>query len=373
MTMLSIGLDDVLYFFNGKKSIPSKTGKFDIYGSNGVIGQSEQFNQPSSIILGRVGTCGAVQYSAKPFWASDNTIIVRPKKGQNQKYWYYKLKTLSLREFAGGSAQPLITQTTLKSIKTKIHHEKLKQDTIAKTLSSYDDLIENNRRRIALLEKSAHLLYREWFVHFRFSKYPSHNCKLPLPDGWSWGRMDDIGDIITGKTPPKKKADFFGGNIPFIKTPDMHGNTFVIETEETLTESGANYQVNKNVPPLTSLISCIGTLGVVSLVNELSQFNQQINAVVPKDKHWAIYNWCCLCNLEKKLKSFGDGATMANVNKSKFSSIEVLLPPQKIIEEFAKITKPFLDQIRILQISNTKLTKARNLLLPRLMDGRIKL
>ncbi len=97
-------LSEVLSFFNGK--VPPKDGGdvFLVYGSNGVIGTSNLKNHSSAIILGRVGAyCGSVEICEQSFWASDNTIVVKPQDGFDLKYLYYKLKSMPLNSYAGGS------------------------------------------------------------------------------------------------------------------------------------------------------------------------------------------------------------------------------------------------------------------------------
>jgi len=163
------------------------------------------------------------------------------------------------------------------------------QREVASILSTYDDLIENNRRRMALLEESARLLYREWFVRLRFPGHEHTRIVDGVPEGWMKWRISDFGHVITGKTPSTKESDNYGVEVPFIKTPDMHNNVFVIETETSLTEKGATMQRGKFIPPNTLLVSCIGTIGVVSLTSARSQFNQQINAVLPFEDTYRYY------------------------------------------------------------------------------------
>ena len=245
------------------------------------------------------------------------------------------------------------------------------QKRIAQVLSAYDDMIENNRRRIVLLEEAARLIYREWFVQFRFPNYENVKFKNGLPLGWELKKVADLGQIITGKTPSKKDAENFGGHIPFIKTPDMHDNIFVLETSETLTDKGAQTQRKKTLPPHSVVVACIGTVGVVSLVAEQSQFNQQINAVICKEWISPFFAYFCLKSLKPSLEAIGGGSTMANVNKTKFQSVNIVLPSPKIVAEYHDIASPIFQQIKNLSIEIQALTTARNLLLPRLMDGRI--
>lgn len=166
----NVTLGEVVDFFNGKAIKPGQEGEYPAYGSNGLIGGAPDWKYENSIIIGRVGAyCGSVEYCKSRFWASDNTIVARPKSG-DVGYFYYLLKALELNRHAGGAAQPLVTQTVLKGVPARVPDIPT-QRRIASILSAYDDLIENNTRRIAILEEMARRIYEEWFVRFRF---PGH-------------------------------------------------------------------------------------------------------------------------------------------------------------------------------------------------------
>ena len=245
------------------------------------------------------------------------------------------------------------------------------QRRIASILSAYDDLIENNRQRIQLLEQAARLLYKEWFVYLRFPGHEHIKIKDGVPEGWTSGVIGDLGEIVTGKTPSKKMASYYGDDIPFIKTPDMHGNSVVTKTEENLSDEGANSQATKMLPPRSILVSCIGTVGVVALNASIAQTNQQINAIIPRMDSLRYWSFFMAETLRLLLEGVGGGATMPNINKSKFSAIPVVIPSQQILDQFSSAVAPNIDQIEQLTVMNDRLMKARDLLLPRLMNGKI--
>ncbi len=246
------------------------------------------------------------------------------------------------------------------------------QTRIAAILSTYDDLIENNRRRIQLLEQAARLLYKEWFVRLRFPGHEHVKVRDGVPEGWTNATIAHIGRIVTGKTPSKKRESYYGGDVPFIKTPDMHGNILVVEAEESLSNEGANTQTNKTLPPRSILVSCIGTVGVVSLNSSIAQTNQQINAIVPMNESLRYWTFFMASDLKPILEGMSGGATMANVNKAKFSSIKVIIPSPPILNEFNSFVAAHIDQIERLALMNIRLAQARNLLLPRLMSGEVQ-
>lgn len=226
----------------------------------------------------------------------------------------------------------------------------------------------------------AQLLYTEWFVKFKF---PGHEkVKMVdsgtgygmVPKGWEVKKLKGIGKAITGKTPSTSKIDNFGGEVSFIKTPDIHGNVFILETEQTLSERGVKPQSLKLLSEKTVFISCIGTLGVVGITSKPSQTNQQINALVLNDRSDYCFFYFFAKSLKQKLIGLGsNGATMGNVNKDKFENIDILYPEEEIRRLFFKATANLFNVILLIQKQNKNLSKTRDLLIPQLIMGRREL
>jgi type I restriction enzyme S subunit len=251
------------------------------------------------------------------------------------------------------------------------------QRKIASILSAYDDLIENNARRIAILEQMARMLYQEWFVKFRF---PGHEqVKMVeselgmIPEGWEVNTVSSLGTIVTGKTPSKAIPGYYmDGIMPFIKIPDMHGNVFCWQTEEKLSENGYLSQKNKTIPPNSICVSCIGTAGIVSISAVYSQTNQQINSIILNNLLYREFAYFTMRSLKEIIERFGStGATMTNLSKGKFEALPVVQPASNIVERFHDNTSPLLDLIKQLQQANTNLRRTRDLLLPKLISGEI--
>jgi type I restriction enzyme S subunit len=338
-------------------------------GPNGTHGVAKQ-SGPSFTIGRSGGSIGKVTYVPTDYWPHNTCLYAKDLKGNNARFLAYFLSTQNLAQLNSGAAQPSLNRNFVHSQKVRAP-DLPTQERIASILSAYDDLIENNRRRIALLEQAARLLYREWFVHFRFPGHETAKLVDGLPEDWEEKQVRDLGAVVTGKTPSKRVAENFDGQIPFIKTPDMHGNIFVLATAETLTEQGAKSQAKKTLPPRSILVSCIGTVGVVTMNAGPAQFNQQINAVIVGEGNSNLYVFFALESIKPRLEAIGGGVTMANVSKTKFESVPVLIPSASRQSEFHEIAEPMFDQIEQLAKTNQKLAKARDLLLPRLMDGRI--
>jgi type I restriction enzyme, S subunit len=161
-----VNLGEIVNFSNGRTS-PERfnIGKYPVYGANGVIGFSNKINSPKkSIVVGRVGSyCGSIYFSNSEAWVTDNAIKGNAKENVNSLFLYYLLNILGLNKHAGGSGQPLINQSILNSIIVQ-KPPQAEQKQIAKILSSLDDKIELNRKINANLEKIASALFKWWFV-----------------------------------------------------------------------------------------------------------------------------------------------------------------------------------------------------------------
>ncbi|HOE45113.1 restriction endonuclease subunit S [Methanothrix soehngenii] len=337
--------------------------------------------KPGDLVFTQRGTLGQVAIIPKE-GISDRYVVSQSqmkltvddtKADQFFLYYYFSSREVidRITNFTSSSGVPHINLTVLRNFEIPVPPLEI-QKSIASILSAYDDLIENNRRRIQLLEQAARLLYKEWFVRLRFPGHEHVRVMDGVPEGWAKGIIADLGKIITGKTPSTKTPENFGGNIPFVKTPDMHRSRIIVETEEYLSEKGAATQSNKTLPMGTILVACIGAkLGVVSITCLPCQTNQQINAVVPRKDYLTHYSLFALTDIKPRLEAMGGGATMPNVSKTKFASIPVLIPPQIILQEFDGYAKILFQQIQLLNRQNSCLIRGRDLLLPRLMNGEI--
>ena len=337
--------------------------------------------QRGDIVLTTRGTIGNVAFYDESIKygvirINSGMLILRPDLNKLNAQFFYGLVRSSIFQqqadlFRYGAAQPQLPIGTLNHIRLPLPPLPT-QKKIAGILSAYDDAIENNLRRIKLLEEMAQITYEEWFVRLRFPGHESTpiNEATGLPDGWGKKQIKDIGEVVTGKTPSTTNQDFFGDEVPFIKTPDMANAPSVISTTQSLSGLGADSQKNKYLPKNSLMVSCIGTAGATGLVAVASQTNQQINSIVFKDSAYCFFMYCFSRRLKPLLEGLGsNGATMTNVNKTKFEGIEFDCPAQDILVSFnAKVSLNF-ESILNLQFQNQLLREARNILLPRLMTG----
>lgn len=290
-------------------------------------------------------------------------------------YLYYKLQNC-VTDFvncSNGSAQKNLLLGTMRKFQIDLHEDFTEQERLSSILAAYDDLIENNQKQIKLLEEAAQRLYKEWFVDFRFPRYEDTPIVDGVPEGWSLRPISDFGEVVTGKTPSTEKKEYYGGNIPFVKIPDMHECVYPVITESSLTEAGAKTQINKFIPRNGIMVSCIATVGLVNIAVERCQTNQQINSIILSDERDLYYVFSAMKRLKELLEGVGsNGATMTNVNKTKFASLPVLYPSEELRDSYYSFCKPIFEEIYNLSLSVVGLKKARDRLLPKLMSGEIE-
>lgn len=344
-------LGDLVEFRNGKSIKPGGVGSFPAYGANGVIGHSDSWLYKNALILGRVGAyCGAVEYSSGPFWASDNTIVVEPyPEIVDVGFLYYALRFMKLNHYAGGAAQPLLTQTVLKKIEVSIPPITA-QRRIAGILSAYDDLIEVNQRRIAILEEMARRLFDEWFVRFR---YPGHEA-APLvetelgsvPEGWEPTVLGALLKLSYGRA--LKSDQRKPGPVAVFGSSGRVG-----EHDEAMVRG----------PGII-----VGRKGNVGAIHWSTSDFYPIDTVFFVETLLPL-RW--VHQLLKRQTFLNSDAAVPGLNREQALRMKVLRPPAPLLTRYAAWGEPLFAEAELLEAQNTRLRAARDLLLPRLISGEI--
>lgn len=228
-------------------------------------------------------------------------------------------------------------------------------------VNSYKAIVE----RIALkqkindnLEAMALTIYKSFFVDFEPFDFSQ-------PDDWKEVMVDDIAaEVICGKTPPTSDSANYGGSVPFITIPDMHGSVYTTTTERFLSDKGVATQANKTLPENSICVSCIASVGLVCLTAEPSQTNQQINSIICKNGISPFYVYIKMTTLTEYLKQLGaGGSTTLNVNKTLFGQIPILLPDETVMKEFHGKVEPLFSAIRANQYEMQRLESLKSLFL----------
>lgn len=328
--------------------------------------------QKGDIILSIVGTIGLVAIvgeSLDKANLTENCVKIVVSEKIDSKFLYYYLKSpigqAEITKRTVGAVQAKLPIKNIQDIDVWLPHKDI-QAKIASVLSCIDDKIELNNKINENLERQAQAIYQEWFVDLE-------PFGTEMPSDWFVGTVDDLAkEVVCGKTPSTKKTEYYGSDIPFVTIPDMHGNIYTVTTERYLSVLGANSQAKKSLPKNTVCVSCIGTAGLVTLVAEESQTNQQINSIIPKDGFSPYYIYFLMKSHSNTINKFGQsGSTIVNLNKSQFGKIQVTIPSLSTMTKFDEIVSPIFEKILQTQKENLNLSSLRDTILPKLMSGEI--
>lgn len=345
-------LGDVIELNYGK-SLPQRNrtyGEIPVYGSGGIDGfHNEHLVKGPGIIVGRKGSVGNVHWEKDHFFPIDTTyyVQIKDKTNTNIKFIYYLLKTLNLKSLNTDAAVPGLNRNNALRIPIKKLPKQL-QEKIISFLSPYDDLIENNSRRIQLLEQAAHLIYEEWFIRFRFPGHKEIKIMNGLPENWI---RTTLGEVLTLRYGKALKAE--ERHDGFIQ---VYGSSGVVGLH--------------NQPLVKGPGIILGRKGNVGSVYWSE------NDFYPIDTVYYIDSSCCnryIFYCLKQMTFQSNDTAVPGLNRDYAHHKEINLPLKSIILKFQDTTKVLFDQISVLQKQNYKLTEARDLLIPKLISGEIVL
>ena len=296
-------------------------------------------------------------------------------KALDKRFLYYLLNTRPVRGQISGSATGTKVRHTaperIYRVKVTVPTDINQQRRIAAILSAYDELIENNRRRIQLLEQAARLIYKEWFVRLRFPGHEHVKVKDGMPEGWERKTAFEVMDVLSGGTPKTNVSGYWGGDILFFTPKDTTDCLYTFSTERTLTEDGLRNCSSRLYPKDTVFITARGTVGKLTLAQTDMAVNQTCYALIahsPLNQHFL---YCALVEGVEQFRSRAVGAVFDAIIRDTFKQIPFLVPDQAVIRMFSNHVTPMLQQIDALSHETRKLAQARDLLLPRLMSGEV--
>jgi len=332
------------------------------------------------IVMIRYGsqTAGKVVRGITGVIANNTFKINIAVKGLDKDYLFRFLSQnriyKELNSGQGSSTMPAVSFGNVKNIIIEYPHLPT-QKRIASILSTYDDLIENNLKRIKLLEETAQNIYKEWFVNFRFPNYENtpFNEETGLPVGWEVKKLSELYNTSSGGTPKRDNPNYYEGNIKWFRTNELQDN-FLIDSELHISEDALKNSSAKLFPKNTVLMAMYGaTIGRLGVLTEEASTNQACCGIIPINENFGnsfIYYW--LLKNREHILSLRMGAAQENISQTIIKDLEVIKPSSIILKEFnSKIDK--INEIKInLTIQNQKLKEARDILLPRLMNRTIE-
>lgn len=348
-------------------------GKYPVVASTSIKAYHNQYKVKSPIVVtGRSGSLGKVLYVEKDGWPLNTSLYAKNFHGNDPKYVYYFLQTMHLEQYNSGAGVPTLNQNHLHSLKILVH-DKPAQQCISSILSAYDNLIENNNKRIKILEQMAENLYKEWFVRFRFPGHEITPLENGIPKGWSHKRISDFYETSSGGTPSRERTDFYeNGTIPWIKTGELQ-DSIIIETEEKITETAVKKSAAKIIPANSILMAMYGVnIGMLAYTSIIATCNQACCVFKDKKdistKHYLFY---FLKSIRNYLLTISFGAAQQNISQDLIKRIKILVPNDSILKKFESTIDPIYNHIIALNKQKQNLIKQRDLLLPRLMSGKL--
>ena len=390
-------LSKIIDIKNGK-SIKSKKGKYPIYGGNGIIGYSDNYNYEKIIIIGRVGAnCGSIHIENGKCFVSDNALAGLPKNLSNE-FNYYLLKSLKLNAKQIGSSQPLLTQGILNNLEISYPENLIAQQKIASVLSALDDKIELNNRINAELEAMAKTLYDYWFVQFDFPIVTSSGVEKPykssggkmvynetlkreIPEGWEVKSLSGLVDFTRGISYTSSTINDNEG-IPMINLKSFNLNgTYRIDGLKYFTgKLNENKIINKNdlliaITDVTREAEIIGkailspdfgnktvcSCDVARIDILKNSFSKNYLRYLFNSNHYHNY-----------IKHFASGTLVLHLDLNGILWYKDIIPPINLQNKFEDIVNEIDEKITNNLKQNQELSSLRDWLLPMLMNGQVK-
>ena len=348
-------------------------GNYPIISSSGMSGSHNEYRvEGPGVVTGRYGTLGEVFYVAKRFWPLNTTLYVHDYKGNSPRFISYYLRTVLSGNFNAAGAVPGVNRSVLHTL--GVPKPPREQHKITAILSAYDDLIENNRRRIAWLENMAEEIYREWFVRMRFPGYRQVKVKRGVPEGWDVTRLTDMVDFLSGH-PFKSETYSSVGKYGIVTIKNVQDGFFVPECSDYIEDVPSSMKPHCHLKTGDMLMSLTGHVGrVCHVCGDNLLLNQRVAKLVPKLPHssqfvfWTFNNKSMIQLIENL--SLGSTAQL-NLSPKLLGKQNMIRPSLELMQKFEETTVPLLKTKLSLFQQNIILETMGERLLPRLMSGKL--
>lgn len=375
-------LEDVLEFYDFMR-VPlsslerdTRQGEYRYYGAQGVIDYIDAYIFDGQYIL--IAEDGANLVTRNEpiaflvngqFWVNNHAHIVKGKPGIADDYYITTLlNSLNIAGFITGAAQPKLSQQNMKKIKILLPDHPTQQR-VASILSTYDDLIENNRRRMALLEEAARQVYQEWFVRLRFPGHEHTRIVDGVPEGWEKRRLGDVANINN-----ENLKSSFDGEIEYIDIASVSPGCIDETTKYEYRDAPS--RARRIVRHGDIIWSCVRpnrrSYAIIWQPAENLIASTGFAVISPKNLPTSyLYQAVTSEQFVGYLNNHAKGAAYPAVVSADFERAEIIVPSQSLVRSFNEIVEPMIEQGHCLKQQNQKHRTARDLLLPKLMSGEI--
>jgi len=333
-----------------------------------------------SLVASGAGKCSIVRELNEETTFESHLIRVRLNKDIVNPWYYYYLFQLPynpVKTIVNQCAQAGIRGTELVKIKVPVPSIEV-QNKVANVLSVYDELIENNNKRIKLLEQMAENLYKEWFVRFRFPGYESAEFENGIPKGWEYVKLGDILSFDRGISYSSEEIDCEDGlNLINLKNIEAFGGFRRDGTKKYNGKYKEPQVVKKGdlvlgVTDMTQDRRTVGSVALIPTIEGISVISADLVKVKSELPNIYLYALCRYGFYSKYFSQFANGANVLHLKPNTLLNKKLLLPTMDLIALFVNKTTPIIELIDKLNLDNDNLTKQRNLLLPRLMSGKLE-
>ena len=361
-------LSQLLTIKNGRDYKSLGQGRVPVFGSGGYMCSVDSYlyDRPS-VLLPRKGTLSNIQYYNKgPFWTVDTCYYTIVNENLVDSYYVYRyLRNLNLSGLDTGASIPSMTQKTYNGIKILLPNLSI-QHRIASILSTYDSLIENNTKRIRLLEKMAENLYKEWFSYGKIIK------------GGTIVRLTDIIQITRGLSYSTAEIDCEEGlDLINLKNIQAYGG-FRYDGTKKFCGKYKNEQIVcegdlvMGVTDMTQDRRTVGSVALIPKTDKLSVISADLIKISSSISSVFLFGMFKYGNVSKYVAQFANGANVLHLRPKALHNIKVLLPNPNLINKYVDIVSPMVAEMNKLYVLSEKLARQRDLLLPRLMSGKLE-
>lgn len=266
------------------------------------------------------------------------------------------------------------------------------QRAIAATLKVLDDKIELNRRMNETLEAMARALFRDWFVDFGptrarmvgtapylspdiWSLFPGRLDDNGKPEGWEISTIGDEVRVVGGSTPSTKEAEFWDGGINWATPKDLSNLAapVLLETSRSITEAGLAKISSGLLPVGGVLLSSRAPIGYLALAEVPVAINQGFIGMICDKRVSNVFTWLWTLENMNAILAKANGSTFQEISKGNFRPLPMVVPPKPVLQAFDAVAKPLYERIAKNEKESRTLAQTRDLLLPRLMSGEIRI
>ena len=373
MTWESIPLGEFVTLKRGYDLASSarRHGSVPVVSSSGVTGRHDIAKvRGPGVVTGRYGTLGEVFFIKEDFWPLNTSLYVQDFRGNDPRFAAYFLQSVLAKTNSDKAAVPGVNRNDLHARTVRVTRDVCKQKTIASILAAYDDLIENNRRRIHLLEQAARLLYEEWFVRLRFPGHEQVSIIDGVPENWE---VKTLGDIARTNE-ENYRAEGLPEQINYIDISSVTKGRITGKT--TMPSIDAPGRARRKVRSGDVIWSNVRpNLRAFVLVLDPDQndvVSTGFTVLTPVDVPFSyMYLLVTTEYFVNHLENHATGVSYPAVRSEDFERARVVCPAISVLKLFHESVGPMFRFMSILESEARRLEEARDLLLPRLMNAEI--